>query len=46
MENTLIDKDGYAVLGDFGVCKELKYRPSSCCGTKDFLPPEVMVRNK
>lgn len=48
-ENILIDKDGYAKLADFGLCK-LGVTSSlrggrSFCGTPEYLAPEVLNRS-
>ena len=44
-ENVLIDKDGYAVITDFGLSKEnIKglTDASTMCGTPEYLAPEVV----
>lgn len=52
-ENVLIDADGHLKIGDFGLAKHLHLnhngsgylRTNSICGTRNYLPPE-MLRGK
>jgi len=43
LENILVDKDGYVLLADFGLCKELTrtLKANTFCGTPDYMAPEV-----
>ena len=44
-ENILIDADGFALLTDFGLSKEIMSeteRAKSLCGTAEYLAPEVL----
>lgn len=41
--NILLDKNGNAVISDFGLSKQLKFKEEltrSFCGTLKYLPPE------
>ncbi|KIH69141.1 kinase domain protein, partial [Ancylostoma duodenale] len=46
-ENLLLDKHGYLVLTDFGLCKE-NMTPTSVtstfCGTPEYLAPEIVLK--
>jgi serum/glucocorticoid-regulated kinase 2 len=44
-ENILIDKDGFALLTDFGLSKENmteSTKTRSLCGTAEYLSPEIL----
>jgi len=43
LENILVDREGYILLADFGLCKELKrsLKANTFCGTPDYMAPEV-----
>ena len=44
LDNLLLDRDGFCMIADFGLCKEgMGYgcRTSTFCGTPEFLAPEV-----
>ncbi|EYC35961.1 hypothetical protein Y032_0953g3189 [Ancylostoma ceylanicum] len=46
-ENLLLDKDGYLVLTDFGLCKEgmtPNTLTSTFCGTPEYLAPEIILK--
>lgn len=45
-ENVLLTENGYAKLADFGLVRFLKETEvcRSFCGTKEYLPPEVLLR--
>lgn len=46
-ENLLLDKSGYVILTDFGLCKE-NMKPSDTtetfCGTPEYLAPEILLK--
>jgi len=48
LENILVDKDGYILLADFGLCKLLppSSRTDTMCGTPDYMAPEVACENE
>ncbi|CAJ0608934.1 unnamed protein product [Cylicocyclus nassatus] len=46
-ENLLLDRNGYVVLTDFGLCKEnmtATSTTSTFCGTPEYLAPEIVLR--
>nr|WOA00644.1 serum-glucocorticoid-inducible kinase [Haemonchus contortus] len=46
-ENLLLDKHGYVVLTDFGLCKEgmmPNSLTSTFCGTPEYLAPEIILK--
>lgn len=44
-ENLMIDESGYLKLVDFGFAKVLKnHRSFTMCGTHDYMPPEMMLK--
>uniref|UniRef100_A0A0K0FFM1 non-specific serine/threonine protein kinase n=1 Tax=Strongyloides venezuelensis TaxID=75913 RepID=A0A0K0FFM1_STRVS len=46
-ENLLLDKYGYVVITDFGLCKEglnKNDRTDTFCGTPEYLAPEVILK--
>lgn len=44
-ENIVIDKYGYPVITDFGLCKEnAEKSTSSFCGTAEYMAPEVILK--
>ena len=48
-ENVLIDNDGYALLTDFGLSKEMfsdNSRPNSLVGTPEYLAPEILLKQE
>ena len=45
----MIDEDGFAMLTDFGLSKEnmsASKRAKSLCGTAEYLPPEVLEKER
>ncbi len=42
-ENVMIDDRGYAILIDFGFCKEISGKTYTTCGTPLYLAPEVIL---
>lgn len=42
-ENVVINWNGYLVLCDFGLCKLIKNRTWSLCGTPEYLAPEMVL---
>ena len=47
LSNILLDQLGYVKLIDFGLCKKLgsnEARSYTCCGTPEYLPPEMLTR--
>lgn len=48
-ENILINEIGYAVLTDFGLCKENVSTLTGAytvCGTPEYLAPEILINRK
>jgi serine/threonine protein kinase len=45
-ENVLLDEDGYCLLADFGLAKEINENENSTsfCGTIAYLAPEMLNR--
>ena len=47
LSNLLLDQHGYLKLIDFGLCKQLGSSEGTsytCCGTPEYLPPEMLSR--
>lgn len=47
-ENILIDKYGYPVITDFGLCKDKiadSAKTKSFCGTAEYMAPEVVNKS-
>jgi len=42
-ENIFVEANGYLKLGDFGVCKIVKGRTYTLCGTPEYMAPEVIL---
>jgi serine/threonine protein kinase len=44
-ENILIDKHGYPVITDFGLCKDgVIDKTTSFCGTAEYMAPEIILK--
>jgi len=41
-ENVMIDKDGYPILVDFGFAKMITDKTYTCCGTPNYVAPEII----
>ena len=39
----LIDSSGYPKLVDFGLAKVVKNKTFTCCGTSEYMAPEVIL---
>lgn len=47
-ENILIDKHGYPVITDFGLCKDKitsNMQTKSFCGTAEYMAPEIVGKS-
>lgn len=42
-ENILIDSDGYPILCDFGFAKHCPEKTYTCCGTPNYVAPEIIA---
>lgn len=42
-ENVLIDSDGYPILIDFGFAKHCPEKTYTCCGTPNYVAPEIIT---
>ena len=44
LENILINEDGYLVIIDFGISKEIapELDTTTFCGTADYMAPEIL----
>lgn len=46
-DNVVIDKDGHAILADYGLAKmgiSMKHRTNAFCGSIKYLAPEMLFR--
>eukprot|EP01029_Cantina_marsupialis_P021610 TRINITY_DN5206_c0_g1_i2.p1 TRINITY_DN5206_c0_g1~~TRINITY_DN5206_c0_g1_i2.p1 ORF type:complete len:437 (+),score=109.47 TRINITY_DN5206_c0_g1_i2:56-1366(+) len=43
-ENVMVHRDGYVKLVDFGFAKVCDTRTTTCCGTSDFMSPELVKK--